>query len=92
MLNSQELSHFSNEYNNFGRSPQNIITSYELQYNVKFGVYFKKMYKYIKLGYFNLKKEMLYFKNKKMGNKMIIVENYLILEIISNFKMIMEMI
>ncbi len=69
MLNSQELSHFSNEYNNFGRSPQNIITSYELQYNVKFGVYFKKMYKYIKLGYFNLKKEMLYFKNKKRKTK-----------------------
>lgn len=69
MLNSQELSYFSNEYNNFGRSPQNIITSYELQYNVKFGVCFKTMYKYIRLGYFNLKKEMLYFKNKKRKTK-----------------------
>ncbi|WP_419334990.1 IS30 family transposase [Spiroplasma endosymbiont of Sarcophaga variegata] len=69
MLNSQELSHFSNEYNNFGRSPQNIIMSYELQYNVKFSVCFKTMYKYIRLGYFNLSKNNLYFKNKKRKTK-----------------------
>ncbi len=43
--------------------------SYELQYNIKFGVFFKTIYKYIKLGYFNLVKDNLYFKNKKRKTK-----------------------
>lgn len=64
-LTVDQLNWLNNYFNKLHYSPEQICKLYELEYNNKFPMCFKTLYKYIYLGFFKLNKRFLYFRGKR---------------------------
>ncbi len=68
-LTFKQLLWLDEKFNKFHYTPKQICKLYEIEFNDKFPMCFKTLYKYIYLGLFGLNKRNLYFHSKKKIHK-----------------------
>ncbi|WP_241970079.1 hypothetical protein [Spiroplasma poulsonii] len=68
-LTVKQIKWLNKNFNILHNTPETICKLYEQEFNEKFPMCFKTLYKYIYLGLFNMDKKYLYFKGKKEKNE-----------------------
>ncbi|MBW3058945.1 IS30 family transposase [Spiroplasma poulsonii] len=68
-LTVKQIKWLNKNFNILHNTPETICKLYEQEFNEKFPMCFKTLYKYIYLGLFNMDKKYLYFKGKKRKTK-----------------------